>query len=135
MPRRPRRPASVAAQLAELSVAAQQVVAHRVARMALAGPNPSARDRRELTGMIVEKQVAFVQSWQAMFTAGLAAQQALAQAWLGAFTGVATGRPAMVRKAARKASRASAAIASGGLAPVHRKAVANARRLAKTRVR
>jgi len=43
--------------LAELGVAAPQVVSHRLTRMALAGPALNARDRKEFTGMVVEKQL------------------------------------------------------------------------------
>ena len=51
-----------AVQLAELAWAAPQVVAHRLGRMAQAGPILSDRDRREFTGMVVEKQLAFAQA-------------------------------------------------------------------------
>ena len=39
----------------DLGIAAPQVVAHRLARMALAGPVPSARDQKEFAGMVLEK--------------------------------------------------------------------------------
>ena len=39
---------SLAVKGAELAMATPQVVAHRMARMVLAGPNPSPRDRQEL---------------------------------------------------------------------------------------
>jgi hypothetical protein len=135
MPRRRGSSTSLARQLTELSIAAPQVAAHRLARMAASGPTPSAQDRKELTGMILEKQVAFVQSWQAMFAAGLQAQQAFASAWLDAATRAALGRPLRTAKAARKARDATLAIAASGLAPVHRKATANARRLARKKRR
>lgn len=112
--------------LTELAVAAPQVVAHRLTRMALAGASPSERDRREFTGMVMEKQVAFMQSWMAMWVEGLRWQQAMALSWL-------TG--ASVQQHLQGATRAATRIASGGLAPVHRKAVANAKRLAGTRLR
>ncbi len=60
------RAALVARQATDLAVAAPQVVAHRLTRMAMAGANPSARDRREFTRMVSEKQTAFQQSWAAM---------------------------------------------------------------------
>ena len=56
------RAALVARQATDLAVAAPQVVAHRLTRMAMAGANPSARDRREFTRMVSEKQTAFQQS-------------------------------------------------------------------------
>ncbi|WP_237711479.1 polyhydroxyalkanoate granule-associated phasin [Paracidovorax oryzae] len=73
-----RRNRSLARQGAELAMAVPPVVAHRVARMALAGPNPSQRDRREFGRMVAEKQWAFVQSWAAMGMQALLAQQAMA---------------------------------------------------------
>jgi len=76
--------------------------------------------------MVVEKQAAVAQAWTAMFAEGVRLQQQLA---LSLFTG-ATPR----QHAAQAKSRASR-IASTGLAPFHRKAVANAKRLARTKLR
>ncbi len=99
-----RKPKPVAVQAAEMAFAVPQVVAHRLARMAIAGANPSARDRKEFSGMVAEKQLAFTQSWQAMAAAG-----ACWAPWL--------------------------TVLAHGMAPVHGKAVANAKRLARTRLR
>ena len=122
MTRARRSPAAANARtLAELAVAAPQVVAHRVTRMALAGPVLSSRDRREFTGMVVEKQLAFAQAWWAMAIEVWQAQQRMALAWFGG--------PAV------SAREAHDAVLAKGLAPIHRKAVSNARRLAKTRLR
>lgn len=118
--------AALARRSAELALAVPQVVAHRLTRMALAGPVPSARDQREFTQMVSEKGVAFQQSWQAMALAGWQAQQSLAAAWWRACTGLAV-RPALPVLAAE--------VLGKGLAPVHRKAVANARRLSRTKLR
>jgi hypothetical protein len=112
--------------LAELGVAAPLVVAHRLARMAAAGPKLSTRDRREFTGMVAEKQAAFTQAYLNLCTSTLSAQQQLAA-------------PEFLRASpsqkAAKLQDAAAKIASAGLSPVHRKAVANAKRLARTKLR
>ena len=47
------------AKAAELAFAAPQVVAHRVTRMAIAGPSLSERDRKEFQRMGAEKTAAF----------------------------------------------------------------------------
>lgn len=120
MPRRSRSAAPLARQAGELAFAVPQVVAHRLTRMALAGPVPSARDRREFHGMMQEKVHAFWQSWFAMGWAVLAATQ---KAWLAGLQG------------ARVPLLDTQAVLAHGLAPVHRKATANARRLARTRLR
>jgi hypothetical protein len=122
-----RRPKSTTSKLVELSLAAPQVVAHRLTRMALAGPVPNARDRREFTGMVTEKQLAFAQSWLAMWGELVAQQQALGLSLLsGAFTG---------RRPAGRAASSLSRIVGAGMDPVHRKAVANAKRLRRTRLR
>lgn len=124
--RAPRATSSTAVKLAELGLAAPQVIAHRLTRMALAGPTISARDRKEFAGMVREKQAAAAQAWMGMFAEGVRLQQQLA---LSLFTGATPSQ-----KTARAKSAASR-IAGIGLAPFHRKAVANAKRLARTKLR
>ncbi len=63
--RRTRKSKSIAAKSMELAIAVPQVVAHRVTRMALAGPRLSDRDRKEFQMMVMEKQTAFAQAWVA----------------------------------------------------------------------
>ena len=108
-----------------MAVAVPQVVAHRLTRLALAGAAPNARDRREFTRMGAEKVAAFQQSWWNMGVAALAAQQRAALAML-------SGNPARV---ARALASASTDVAARGLAPVSRRATANAKRLRKTPLR
>jgi len=110
---------TLARQASELAFAVPQVMAHRLTRMALAGGKPNARDRREFHGMGQEKVLAFWQSWFAMSMATVEATQ---KAWLA----MAVGAQVPVVDAQ--------AILAKGLAPVHRKATANARRLARTRL-
>lgn len=123
--KRSSRKTSSAGKLLELGVAAPQVVAHRLARMAAAGPVLSTRDRKEFVGMVLEKQAAFAQGWAAMWVEGWRAQQQIALACL-------SGKPWTPRDTAQ-ASAAFERITSSGLAPMHRKAVANARRLGRVR--
>lgn len=110
----------LARQAAELAFAVPQVVAHRLTRLALAGPRPNARDRREFHGMGQEKVRAFWQSWFAM---GWAMVEASQQAWLAMLQG------------ARVPLFDAERILARGMAPVHRKATANARRLQRTSLR
>ena len=57
MPTRAQR--KLAQQALGLSMATPLVVAHRVGRMAAAGPSPNARDRKEFELMGAEKMAAF----------------------------------------------------------------------------
>ncbi len=133
--RRKRVSGTLATQAAELAMAVPQVVAHRVTRMALSGPKLSARDRKEFELMVAEKNSAFAQSWSAMATQAVIANQALAASFFRSFLSGAVGkRPSAVRSAA-EIQKAALGILGKGLAPVHRKATANAKRLARTKLR
>jgi hypothetical protein len=118
-------------QMMELACAVPQVVAHRVTRMALAGPTPSPRDRREFQRMGNEKVLAFQQSWVAMLTQAALGQQRLAlammQAWMWPWGGGGPAASAWLQE--------GQAVLHKGLAPVHRRAVANAKRLRGTPLR
>jgi hypothetical protein len=115
----------LATQLNELAVAAPQVVAQRMMQMATAGAQPSKRDRHEMRLMGDEKLLAFQQSWVAMWTQVWHSQTALAQ-------GMLTGR-VTPWNGGHGAADAAARVLSAGIAPIHGKAVANARRLARKR--
>ena len=130
--RRIRKAPPLARQAAELAVAVPPVVAHRLTRLALAGPAPSARDRREFPRMGTEKAAAFAESWDAMARQTLDANQTLASSFLRAFWSP-TRAQASAQSATRQAGRAVTAIVQAGLAPVHRRAVANAKRLSRTK--
>jgi phosphopantetheinyl transferase (holo-ACP synthase) len=117
---RTRKSSRLARQTTELAMAVPQVVAHRLTRMALSGPVLSERDRREFHGMAQEKVHAFWQSWFAM---GWAMTEATQKAWMAALQG------------ARVPMMDTHAIMSRGLAPVHKAATANAKRLARTSLR
>jgi hypothetical protein len=110
---------------AALSVAAPQVIAMRTARMLAAGVNPTARDRRELERMGTEKMLAFWESMNAMGLEMAKAQQQFAlsamRQWWSPWVS-----PWSVGAAAAK-------VLEKGLAPVQKRASANARRLRKKR--
>src|SRR5262245_57800598 len=110
---------------AELSLAVPQVVALRTARMLAAGANPSARDRRELERMGTEKMLAF---WESMNAMGLEMAKAQQQFALSAML---QWWSAWVRQLSAEASAVK--VLDKGLAPVHKRVLANARRLRKRR--
>jgi len=115
MPNRRRSQSALLAKSAELAFATPYVVAHRLTRMALAGPTPSARDRKEFTKMGSEKLLAFNQSWKGMFVEVARANQRLTLSFWNSYW--STAQRVML----------------AGLLPVHRGAVGNARRLGRLR--
>lgn len=81
--------------------------------------------------MGAEKFVAFGQSWNAMVMQAMIENQRLALSMAQSFW-----FPWLPRSSASKMlQRAALGIAGAGLAPVHRRAVANAKRLRKRRLR
>ena len=116
-----------------LSMAVPQVIAHRVGRMATAGPNPSARDRKEFKQMGAEKTAAFNESWAAMGLAAMKAQQQMAMSmWrAAAMAPWSMAKPASLLPSGNTLARHALQIMSQGMAPVHRRAVGNAKRLGR----
>ena len=137
--------------MGEMSTAAAQVIAHRSARMAAAGPLPDACDRREFTRMGQEKIDAATESALAM--AGHLGGMSL-QFTARAFNDMVTGTAALMSlgtsrnvgefvtrqaklakalsrsaKTASDLSHSTTRLAGLGLAPIHARATANARRL------
>ncbi|MCD2339320.1 hypothetical protein LRH25_03090 [Ideonella azotifigens] len=132
--RHSRKTHSLATQSAELAMAVPQVMAHRLTRMALAGPSPSARDQREMSQMMSEKSTAFFASWSAMAMESIRTQQALATSVMGMWSPAGWGQASMGALASQMHG-AALSVLGQGLRPVHRKAVANAKRLARTPLR
>jgi hypothetical protein len=116
-------------------MAVPQVVAHRVTRMALAGPKLSARDRKEFQMMINEKHAAFAQAWGDMAMQAFRANQALTASVLRCFFTPFSYKNPPAASVAAQVQNAAIGVLGKGLAPVHRKAVSNARRLARTKRR
>lgn len=130
MKKRSRSSASrVASRLVQLSADVPQVVAHRVSRMASTGPVPSARDRREFTGMVVEKPMAFAHSAMNMWMAGLQVQQAF-WASLSRAMWQPPGRFLQAHAdAVRRAGQGGWFVLDQGIGPIQKQAASNARRL------
>jgi len=137
----------------EMWMASAQVVAHRTARMAAAGPMPGSRDRREFALMGQEKVEAAAES--ALAIAGHLAAMNLefgaravrnavteSTAWMSLVTSRNVGelmtRQLHVAHALTRSINTASAFAEStahlgrrGLKPIHARATANARRLAR----
>lgn len=137
----------------QMMIASAQVIDHRTRRMAAAGSNPNARDRREFALMGQEKIEAAAKSAQSMAAHMMtvdpllgvrAVQQSLATATaMMSLAGSRTVSQALARQAklvrtmtksagtASRISHSSARLAHRGLTPIHARATANAKRLGK----
>jgi hypothetical protein len=114
----------IALQFGEMWLASLQVIAYRTTRMAAAGPMPDARDREEFSLMGQEKVQAASESAMA-FAAHLANRER--NFGIPALGDVASGTAAFA--AVSEMSAFVARLAGSGLAPIHARATANARRL------
>jgi len=134
-----RKAARIGTQASELMLAAPQVVAHRLGRMALAGHRPSARDQREFHRMGAEKLAAFGEAWQAMTLQMLKSNQQLAasmmRSWWPSSALRSGSGSAPLSQAAAQWQHAALDVLGQGIRPVHRRAVANAKRLSRKRTR
>lgn len=120
-----RRKKRLYAHTAGLALAVPQVIAHRLLRMAAASHPLSPRDRREFNRMNSEKAEALAEAWANVAVRGLEVQQKLAlslmRAWLT--------RTPIVSSHLRRLPGAGLEVLAAGIAPVHKRATANARRL------
>jgi hypothetical protein len=134
-----RKAARLQAQATEMLIAAPQVVAHRLRRMALAGPRPTRSDQLEFQRMSAEKLAAFGEAWRAMALQLLKSNQQLASAMMRSTWPIAARRrgPATmpVQQMTSQLQSAALDLLGQGMRPVHRRAVANARRLGRGRAR
>jgi hypothetical protein len=131
---RRRRSKALAAQTVDLAFAVPQVVANRVARMAIAGARPSARDRQELYRMSTEKFAAFNEAWGSMALETWLANQKMALSFMQSLW-FPWARPLSARSASTQLSNAALDILARGMTPIRRRAVTNARRLGRARRR
>ena len=122
MASRRRRSKSLAAQSIALGFAVPQVIAHRMARMG---------DAREMHLMGSEKIAAATEAWNAMVAQTILENQKLALSAMQSFW-----FPWMRRSSAsRQLSDAALSILGKGMAPVSRRALANAKRLGRPKRR
>ncbi len=129
--RRNRKVATLAIKATELAAAAPLVVAHRLSRLALAGHIPTSRDQREFTRMGAEKVAAFHESWNAMFIQSIRIQQGIAASMWRSFRFPWLNGGSCVTLPKIDLPHAALSMMSKGMAPVHRRVVANARRLGR----
>lgn len=126
----------LAGRSADTWLASGAVIAERTRRMAAMGASPSRADQREMRRMVDEKVSATGESAQAVTAQAVALAQTSAMRWM-AFLNAQTmamlgfGRMPSTAPTANAAMRASVAMGEAALAPFHRRATANARRLRK----
>lgn len=115
-------------QVAEINAVVPGIVSHRLMRLAWAGAAPSRSDRAELSRMSSEKWQAASQSAVAMTAFAMQQQTAMAQSFMRAMWAPWMG---MSSPGSIQGPNPFAGMLSAGLAPYHRIATANARRLGK----
>lgn len=120
---------SLAKKSTQLALAVPQVMGHRLSRMAIVGVNPSNRDRRKFTLMSSEKKLAFMQSWQAMAWQARRFQQSFMFSYFNALWMPWLGQRMTPSSIARLMQNGALEMGTKGIEPIHRTAVANAKRL------
>ena len=146
-----RKKAGTIVRAAELTIAAPQVIALRSARMLAAGAHPDSLDRRELMRMSTEKLQAVSESMTAMALQVYKANQELMllavrnwwTAWMNPWSlPTYRGIPPWILPfwplqgfgsgaTSNRLQRSMAKVIEKGLAPVHKRATGNARRLSR----
>jgi UDP-N-acetylmuramyl pentapeptide synthase len=121
--------------LVELSLAAPQVIAHRMARMAQHGATPNAHDRAELHRMGAEKVVAFNESAQAMWMEAFGAGMRMSMQWWAQWLSPMAWLRAPRLPSAGAMNEMGAAVLAAGVGPFHKRVRANLKRLSAVKRR
>ena len=132
--RRRRKSRSLAAEFFELGIAAPQVIAHRVARMASAGVSPSARDRAEFHRMSIEKIAAANEAWTAMAAQAFLENQKFALTFTQSLWFPWMRPMPTAQSVSKQLNRAASRVICKGMAPIRRRAAANAKRLGRAKL-
>jgi hypothetical protein len=140
----------------EIGQATPQVIAHRTARMRAAGLFPNMADRKEFSRMGQEKIEALTESWSAMamqtYRINMELTSIAAQQWWNAWvtlpqlmaapskSGFAKAQSALTRvgvspSSSKRLASSFARTVAKGIAPVHKRVTANARRLGRAKSR
>jgi hypothetical protein len=101
--------------------------------MASAGASPSSRDRKEFYRMGTEKMAALNEAWSAMALEAFRANQQFALSFARSLWFPWLAPKPSATSAARRITAAQLNILAKGMAPVRRRAVANAKRLGRSR--
>ena len=117
-------------QLFELAFAVPVVINARVTQMMMSGASPSAHDQKEFHRMSEEKVEAFLESWQAVTKELMGFSQNLL-AGINLSETMTSFDPVDSYKYYQNYQNATERLATTGLAPSHRRAVSNAKRLGK----
>jgi hypothetical protein len=128
----------LAARSTEMYCASGEVIAKRTQRMATMGPNPQASDQREMKRMVEEKAAAASESLNAMGASTAAAYQRAMFKGMDQMVRNATSMMLggnamrlMVGMDLTEVAATYAKVAKAGMAPYHRRATSNAKRLRK----
>ncbi|HEX5304969.1 MAG TPA: hypothetical protein VFW82_02660 [Dyella sp.] len=124
----------LASRSADTWLASGVVIAERSRRMAAMGASPSRTEQREMRRMIDEKVSATGESAQAVTLQAVTLAQTSAMRWMALANAqtmamLGLGRMPSSAPVVNAAARASVALGEAALAPFHRRATANARRL------
>jgi hypothetical protein len=126
---------TISLKLAETMIASSAVIGARGKIIDHAMTSPATADLPELWQMVSEKMLAFSEAWLSMWMGGLALSRSAAAQGQDAQRLMTSGRmilPSDMLRLADRSSRAGAdLVRSGGkaLAPIHKAATGNARRL------
>lgn len=114
----------------ELSFATPNVINKRLTMFAMQNPLNNHKELREMEQMVTEKQSAFMQSWQNMFTQTLISQQRIASTMMDNFWKITTCQPVNFNTLVFQISNETLKVIEKGIHPIYLTATANARRLA-----
>ena len=113
----------------DFSMRVPQVVQKRLSLIAQQNPLNNAKEIKEVERMVIEKPIAFFESWQQMTLQSWVAQQNISSLFLSNWLKWSLGQPVSVEHFFYQTNQEALQILEKGLQPIYSRVAANARRL------
>ena len=113
----------------DVGMKAPQVMHKRLSMLAQQNPFSNHKEVREIEQMVNEKAMAFVESWQDMGMQTLIAQQHINELLFDNWLKALFGKPIAYDQLFYQINLETLKILEKGMSPIHRRVVANAKRL------
>ncbi len=114
----------------DVGIHAPQVIHKRLTMFAQQNPLNNQQEVHEMERMVHEKAMAFVESWQDMGIQSLVAQYHIHELLFDNWVKVLFGKPIALDQLFYQINLETLKVVEKGMLPIHRRVVANAKRLA-----
>lgn len=113
----------------DFSIRVPEVMQRRIYMIARQNPLNNAKELKEMERMVIEKPIAFFESWSQMAWQSLLAQQNISQLMLSNCLKLSLGQPISLQNFFYSVNQEALHVLEKGMHPIYSRVAANAKRL------